>query len=139
VHDIIASHRLEAYVLLPGRLANAELADWFRAADVYVSASESDGSSVSLLEALATGLACVVTDIESNAEWVVDGENGWRARSGDAQEFASRLLRAASLSASERDAMRERNRRVAVERADWSRNVRRLIAAYDRVTALGQD
>lgn len=134
VHDIIASRRLEEVVLLPGRLANAELADWFRAADVYVSASESDGSSVSLLEALATGLACVVTDIESNAEWVTDGENGWRARSGDARAFADGLLCAASLAIPERAAMREHNRRVATERADWARNVRRLIAAYDRVT-----
>lgn len=138
IHDIIASRRLEEVVLLPGRLANAELADWFRAADVYMSASESDGSSVSLLEALATGLACVVTDIDSNAEWVVDEENGWRARSGDAQAFVAGLLRAASLSVFDRDAMSARNRRVAVERADWARNVRRLIAAYDRVSGVAK-
>jgi len=134
VRSFVASRGLDEHVLLPGRIANAELPAWFRAADVYLSASESDGSSVSLLEALATGLACVVTDIESNAEWIVDDVNGWRARSGDPQSFAASLLRAASLTAPEREAMRERNRRVAVTRADWQMNVRRLIAAYDSVT-----
>jgi L-malate glycosyltransferase len=133
VRDTVSARALHEHVLLPGRIPNGELSAWFRTADVYLSASESDGSSVSLLEALATGLACVVTDIDSNAEWVANGENGWRASSGDAHAFATCLQHAASLSESDRDAMRARNRSVAEERADWSRNVRRLIAAYDRI------
>jgi glycosyltransferase involved in cell wall biosynthesis len=133
VRHFVAEHGLEEEVLLPGRIPNRDLPAWFRAANVYLSASESDGSSVSLLEALATGLACVVTDIPSNAEWVVNGDNGWRAASGNAQAFAGCLLRAASLTASDREAMRERNRRVAAERADWSRNVRRLTDSYNRL------
>jgi glycosyltransferase involved in cell wall biosynthesis len=137
VRAFVAAHGLAEHVLLPGRIANAELPDLFRAADVYVSASESDGTSVSLLEGLATGLACVVTDIESNAEWVAEGVNGWRGRSGDSRSFADSLLRASRLDASQRDAMRARNRRVAEERADWGRNVRRLIEAYDRVARTG--
>jgi glycosyltransferase involved in cell wall biosynthesis len=133
VRAFIGAHGLEEHVLLPGRIANAALPDLFRAADIYISASESDGTSVSLLEGLATGVACVVTDIESNAEWVADGINGWRGRSGDARSFADCLLRAATLDASAREAMRARNRRVAEDRADWRRNVRRLIAAYARI------
>jgi glycosyltransferase involved in cell wall biosynthesis len=131
VRDFITEHGLEQQVLLPGRIPNRDLPAWFRAANVYLSASESDGSSVSLLEALATGLACVVTDIPSNAEWVVNDENGWRAASGDAQAFAEKLLRAASLDNGERNAMRRRNRRMAEQRADWAKNVGKLTHAYE--------
>ena len=133
VRAFVGDRGLDQHMLLPGRISNRDLPAWFRAADVYLSASESDGSSVSLLEALATGLACIVTDIPSNAEWVVDGDTGWRAASGDAKAFAACLLRAASLTASERQAMRQRSRRVAEERADWRKNVRRLVDAYNRV------
>jgi L-malate glycosyltransferase len=133
VRSFVAERGLEGHVLLPGRIPNTELPAWFRSANVYLSASESDGSSVSLLEALATGLACVVTDIPSNAEWVVNGDNGWRATSGDASAFAACLLRAAWLTQSERDAMRARNRRVAEERADWRKNVGRLTSAYEEL------
>ena len=68
---------------------------WFRAADAYVSCAQSDGTSVSLLEAMATGLPAVATDIPSNREWVVDGQNGWLATDASAEEFADPFLRAA--------------------------------------------
>jgi glycosyltransferase involved in cell wall biosynthesis len=133
VRAFVSERGLEGHVLLPGRIPNSELSAWFRSANVYLSASESDGSSVSLLEALATGLACVVTDIPSNAEWVVNADNGWRAASGDAGAFAACMLRAASLGAGEREAMRERNRRVAADRADWQKNIGRLTSAYEKL------
>ena len=54
---------------------------WFRAADTYISCAQSDGTSVSLLEAMATGLPLIVTDIPSNREWVVEGRmDGLRQR-----------------------------------------------------------
>ena len=41
-----------------------------------MSASLSDGSSVSLMEAMASGLPVLVSDIPGNREWVTE-ENGW--------------------------------------------------------------
>src|SRR4029079_13645664 len=49
-------------------------------AEVYVSASRSDSTSQSLLEAMAAGALPVVSDIPGNREWVTDGE---RANAGD--------------------------------------------------------
>jgi len=45
-------------------------------ADLYVSTARSDSTSVSLLEAMAAKLACVVTEIPGNSEWVSVMENG---------------------------------------------------------------
>ena len=55
----------------------------YRAADLYLSASHSDGSSVSLMEALGCGLPVLVSDIPGNREWVTDGEQGWLFPDGD--------------------------------------------------------
>jgi len=48
----------------------------YRRHDVYVSLSLSDSTSQSLLEAMGTGLAPVVSDIAGNREWVLHRERG---------------------------------------------------------------
>ncbi|OGD74941.1 MAG: hypothetical protein A2Y64_02690 [Candidatus Coatesbacteria bacterium RBG_13_66_14] len=56
-----------------GRLASRQTADYLRNAAVYVSCSEVDGMSISLLEALACGAYPVVTDIPADREIVEAG------------------------------------------------------------------
>jgi len=51
------------------------LPDYLRIGDVYVSTSVSDSTSVSLLEAMATGLILVVTDVGENRKILKNGEN----------------------------------------------------------------
>ena len=133
VREFIARHGLHQAVLTPGRLSAAELPGWFRAAHAYVSCARSDGTSISLLEAMATGLPVLVTDIPANREWVRAGENGWLAAGGSAQDFAGKLLRIAALKPPEREAIGERNRKIVAERADWDRNFPQLLDLYERL------
>jgi L-malate glycosyltransferase len=136
VREFIDAHGLSRVIRTPGAYVKEDMPKWFRAADAYISCALSDGTSVSLLEAMATGLPLVVTDIPSNREWVADGRNGWLASAGSAEEFADRLLRAARLSPEQRRSFSERNQRVVEERADWDRNFPRLLEMYERLTGL---
>ena len=66
-----------------GQVSQAELPRYYQMADLYVSASHVDGSSVSLMEALACGLPCLVSDIPANKEWITESVKrlalpGWR-------------------------------------------------------------
>jgi glycosyltransferase involved in cell wall biosynthesis len=122
-------------VVRPGAIGHDALPEWFRAADLYASCAHSDGTSVSLLEALASALPVLVTDIPSNREWVVAGENGWLAPRGDAAAVASALLQAAGMEDDARREMGRRNRAVAEARADWGVNSRALLDAYDALAA----
>ncbi len=45
-------------------------------AEIYISIPESDGTSVSLLEAMSADCTCIVSDIAVSKEWIQDGENG---------------------------------------------------------------
>ena len=114
---------------LPGYLPQKDLPRFYRMADLYISPSHVDGSSVSLMEALACGLPCLVSDIPANKEWVCEGSNGWLFPDGDAAALAGKILAAienrASLPAIAREA-----RRTAEEKANWPRNVSKLLAAY---------
>jgi L-malate glycosyltransferase len=131
VRDFIAERGLHNVVMTPGRVSATELAGWFRAAHGYVSCARSDGTSVSLLEAMATGLPVLVTDIPSNREWVRAGENGWLAATDSADDFAEKMLRIARLKPAERAEMGERNQKIVAERADWDRNFPMLLELYE--------
>jgi len=129
VHEPLESGRLTSRAHFPGPVDHEELSTYFRAADLYVSASRVDGTSVTLLEAMASGLPVLVSDIPSNLEWV-DGEpNGWTFRDGDARSLADAMIRLGA-QRTRLGAMGRAARRVAESRADWSKNFAGLEKAY---------
>jgi glycosyltransferase involved in cell wall biosynthesis len=105
------------------------LPDSYRSADVFLSASHCDGSSVSLMEALACGVPALISDIPGNMEWVNDGKEGWIFHDGDVDQMASLMHSArheSNLAGYSRCA-----RAQAEAHADWRRNFPILLKAYD--------
>jgi glycosyltransferase involved in cell wall biosynthesis len=72
----VAELGLDDVVHFAGRVEHSDMPDYVNAADIYVSMSLSDATSVSLLEAMACALPVVLSDTPDNREWVVPGENG---------------------------------------------------------------
>ena len=131
IHKFITQNSLSDVVLTPGRLRESELPKWFRSASAYLSCAKSDGTSVSLLQAMAVGLPVIVTDIPANREWVTEGENGWLATG--AEDFAAKIIAVSDLSAVRCEAISLSNQRIVVERADWDRNFPRLLHLYGQL------
>ena len=117
-------------VLFPGQVSQSDLPRLYRTADLYLSASHSDGTSISLLEAMACGRPALVSDIPGNREWITPGENGWLFPDGDADALAQAIL----LAIKERDKLTEMGgaaRNLAEQRADWENNFQVLLSAYE--------
>ena len=134
IRALIHEHNLESVVHAPGRVSHTLLPDYFRTANVYVSSALSDGTSVSLLEAMATGLPVVVSDSYGNLEWVEPGTNGELARPGDPESLADAMLVVAS-DPMNVARMRAANIAVARSRADWSRNFPLLAKKVEALAA----
>jgi glycosyltransferase involved in cell wall biosynthesis len=71
----------------------ADMADLYRAADLVVSVPVSDGTPVSVLEALACGTPVVASDLPSLREWITDGQSGILVPVGDADALAQAIIR----------------------------------------------
>ncbi len=120
-------------VTFGGQVSQNELPRWYHMADLYISPSHVDGTSVSLMEALACGIPCLVSDIPGNQEWIFEDENGWLFRDGNVDDLAGRIL--AAMSQREKlPQMGEAGRRVAETRADWKKNSEALMNVYRSLT-----
>lgn len=134
IHALIDEFGISDEVHTPGRVPQAQLPDWFRMADAYVSSALSDGTSISLLEAMASGLPVVVTESFGNLEWVQQGVNGALAEAGRASSLSEAMRyviedprRAAKMSST--------NIEVARAKANWDNNFPTLVKAVERLVS----
>jgi glycosyltransferase involved in cell wall biosynthesis len=87
---------LHERVHLLGRVPHERVEQLMRAADLFVHASHREGSSFALIEALATGLTPVATDIPSLRALTGDGAVGALWRRGDPRSLHDALLQSAA-------------------------------------------
>ncbi|MFZ1041271.1 MAG: glycosyltransferase [Anaerolineales bacterium] len=118
-----------------GQVSQTDLPRWYHMADLYISPSHVDGSSVSLMEALACGLPALVSDIPANQEWVDEGVNGWLFPDGNADILAEKIL-AVIAQRTKLTQISRAARRSAEERADWKKNFAKLLEAYEQTIQL---
>lgn len=67
------------------------VADWLGRARALVMTSDTEGLSLAVIEAMASGVVPVVRDVGDMGDLVVDGVNGYLVNSSDAAVFAARL------------------------------------------------
>jgi glycosyltransferase involved in cell wall biosynthesis len=88
-----AQHELErAGVQVSGWLPHSRLLELLADLDIYVQPSRWEGLPVAVMEAMATGLPVVATDIVGNRDLVRHGRTGWLAASEDELVDAVSLL-----------------------------------------------
>lgn len=94
---------------------------------IYVSIPNTDGTSVSLLEAMAYGCIPLVSDLPSNREWITDGENGLIVNDFNVAEA---LIKVATL-----DSQRaiRKNKEIIEQRAGKKSNRDKFQAIYNRL------
>jgi glycosyltransferase involved in cell wall biosynthesis len=88
--------------------------------EVFVSASISDGCSVSLLEAMTAGRICICRDFPTNRELIKNGENGFLF-SSEAQ-LMDLLIKVNNLKFEEKERISKAAKASVSEIANWSKN-----------------
>ncbi|MCK4659045.1 MAG: glycosyltransferase [Phycisphaerae bacterium] len=115
-------------VRLPGATEN--VLDWYRAADLFVLPSRSEGLCNALLEAMACGLGVVATDVPGNREVLHHGETGLLVPLGEAAAFGVALRRLVE-DAELRRRIGQAARRYVIENHDINRTVEAYGCAYE--------
>jgi sugar transferase (PEP-CTERM/EpsH1 system associated) len=123
LQHLLADHGHGAFAWLAGE--RDDVADVMRGLDAFVLPSRAEGISNTILEAMATGLPIVATDVGGNSELLEQGVSGRLVPAGDADALARALLDDLA------DPLRARRRGAAAREAAQRRfSLEQMVSAY---------
>jgi len=121
-------------VRFAGYVEQRQLPPWYRAADVFVLSSDFDNSPNVVLEAMASRLPVVATNVGGLADFVEAPAGGALVPKGDAASMAVEILELLNNDARRHDTGAF-NRQRATTTFSWRTSAEQLLAAYERVVA----
>jgi glycosyltransferase involved in cell wall biosynthesis len=110
----------------------SDVEDVLASFDIFVSSSRSEGLSNTILEAMATGLPVVATDVGGTDELVQHGTTGLLVRANDSETLAS-AIRSLALDDEQRQIMGRAGRRRVESEFDLAGMIRRYEELYLRL------
>lgn len=125
--DLAAALGIEHSIRWTGFLGEIEKRSAYQASDVFLHASISEGMPMAVLEAMAAGLACVVTPGTMMAEAASRGAVLQRSGVEQFTDAIRELLR----SSADRHTLGLQAREMAEERYSWSRSAREICREYE--------
>ena len=101
-------------------------------ADVVVVTPRTDGTSVTVMDAMAQGVPIVSSLTAGSAEWAMDGITGWTFPVGNADALAAAIERALTASSEHTTLMTTQAKRLMEEKAGWESSSQRLAGLIHR-------
>ena len=119
-------------VTLTPPLAQNQLADTFRSAQILVSPSTHDGTPNSVIEGMACGCFPICGDLDSIREWITDGVNGLLINPSNPQELADAIVRALNNESLRQQALEE-NQTIIAKRAEYEHCMAKAETFYKKI------
>lgn len=111
-----------------------DIPDFLHSMDIFTLPSLGEGVSNTILEAMATGLPIIATDVGGTPELVTDGENGLLVLVDDVQALTDGIEKLVS-----DKALRENMGNNSLERIrssfNWQKTVEQYLSVYDKLLA----
>jgi glycosyltransferase involved in cell wall biosynthesis len=138
LRELSAVRGLADAVTFAGSIPFEETPRFYRAADVFALSSTFDNSPNVVLEAMASGLPVVTTDVGGVREFVTDRVGGFVVPPGDATAFAAALERYLTSPPAAQEAGNH-NRLKATTAFSWRASALQLLDVYNSVIADRRD
>jgi glycosyltransferase involved in cell wall biosynthesis len=111
-----------------------DIPDLLNLFDIYVCSSLSEGLSLSILEAMASGRPVVATRVGGNPELIVDGDNGYLVAPQNPEELAAKILFLIS-DRDSRERMGNRGRQIAEQKFSLRTMIEKYQNLYEELLA----
>ena len=129
LEKVVSDEGMQDKVIFRGMLENNLLPGILQENDIYLSASIRDGTSLSLLEAMATGIFPIVSNIPANTDWLEDGVNAYLHQVGDPKSLSDSIMKYLKNSNDFND-VPQKNRAKVVARGDRVKSMEALDSIY---------
>jgi glycosyltransferase involved in cell wall biosynthesis len=113
-------------------LQESQMEDWISDSDVVVSAASTDGSSVTILQAMKLGIPVVTSATLGSASWIFDGITGFTFGIGNEQGCAEAIIRALD---ADNSVVISNARELISAKAQWPKAASPLITSIKTLTS----
>lgn len=131
MEDLVAEKELKDRITFLGMRRDVD--QLMKAADGFVLSSAWEGMPIVLLEAAASGLPVVVTDVGGNASLVDHGRTGFLVPPSEPERLAEAMDQMAALPVEEREEMQQQAQRLVRTRYSLDAVWRRWAALYEEL------
>jgi glycosyltransferase involved in cell wall biosynthesis len=132
IRELVSSLMAGDIVTFQQKTTYAEVPSDYRSSDIFITTSISDGTPVSLLEAMASGLPCIATAVGGIPEWITDGKNGILITPRSSEAVADAILRL-SKDPDLRSRLGVRARAAVVARGRWETLMTQVEKDYEEL------
>ena len=120
IQNYIKEEHLENNISFMGQIDRDKIIEYYDHNQCFIMISKSEAFGLVYLEAMARGCICIGTRGQGIDGVIIDGENGFLCKGGDAQELAQIINRINSLTAEEKQRISDNARRTAEELSDYN-------------------
>ena len=92
VRELVSALGLGNQITFRKRTAYSDVPRDYQDADIFITTSISDGTPVSVLEAMASGLPCIATSVGGIPEWIEHKVTGLLIQPGSPEQVAEAIL-----------------------------------------------
>jgi len=131
IEQMIKDYQLEEHIHLEGFRSHLEISRYFKISHIFVLPSIREGFPLVILEALASGLPCVASDVGGVKAVIEDGVNGYLVSPSDAKDFSLKVVELMSNPDLMKE-MGENARKKIVDHYSWDSIADRTIALYNQ-------
>lgn len=135
IRDQVVKSGLSPRVWMTG--ARDDIPELMRMMDIFVLPSLGEGISNTILEAMASGLPVIATQVGGNPELIEEGVNGRLVPVGDASALAEALFDLIE-TPELRGLMGDKSQRKVAASFDWSKTVGQYLSVYDSLLGLAE-
>lgn len=117
-------------IIFTGNVNNVE--EYLRASDIFVMASLWEGFSLSLIEAAASGLPIIATEVGVAPEFIINGTNGYLVSTRNSQMIVEKIEFILQMSDDKKNDMGASAQQIAKEKFTIDNMVRQYEEYYDK-------
>lgn len=128
LQQYVKDQKLESCIEFVGFISSEQNIKNYKESRFFISIPTSDGTSISLLEAMAYGCIPIVSNLNSNKEWIKDGENGIVLQDGES--LNSGLQRGLQMDVTQ---VQQQNQSIIQQKATKEVNSNKFKRIYDRI------
>lgn len=130
---LIKKFGLEKNVIFHGPASPSLVPAYYKSADIFVHPSRYEGFGITVLEAMASGVPIIASDIDSFKEILTSGQNALFFEREDSEDLAKKLLFLSQDSALKRKL--SQNALAKVQNYDWKIISEKYVSLYKDVCA----